>query len=326
MTTRRIFASAVCTALLTTVERVLSQSSTSKRRVAYLSIGSPASSGKLISQFTSGMRALGWNEGGNLNFDIRYAHGDAARWAPLTRELLALQPDVFVAPVDFVAVVAAAATKTVPIVFIIGNDPMARGLIKSLAKPEGNVTGFNTQEQELGPKRLALLKEAIPGLTTVGAFFDSKDAANFFRPVEDAGRRLGIALVPAAIDKPEDIDGAFEKVANAGARGLLDLISAPTGFVQRERIAGLAIKHRMAMMGVAVTADSGVLLAYGYDFAAMFKRAASIVDRILKGSNPADIPVEQVNVYELTVNLRTARVLGIELPPSLMLQVNRVIE
>lgn len=143
--------------------------------------------------------------------------------------------------------------------------------------------------------------------------------------LESAARKLGLTLVPVVVDKPEQIDGAFDKLVKAGATALVDM-TVGTIFTARQHMADLAIQHRMATMGVPVTADSGVLMAYGHDAAAMFKRGAVLVDRILKGAKPADIPVEQANVHELVVNLRTARALGVELPRSLLLQVTRVID
>ena len=296
-----------------------------KRRVAFLGGSFPATAGHILAQFTSGLRELGWIEGANLIFDIRWAQGDPTRYTSLTSELLALEPDVFVAALDSMVGPAMAATKTVPIVFMQGQNPVARGVIKSLARPGGNVTGFATLSVELYPKRLQLLKQAVPGLNKVGVFVNSQDSAGL-DSLGDARRRLGLEFVPASIERPEDIDTAFEKFAKAGAQGVLDMATGFITFIARERVAALAIKHRMALCGSINAADSGMLLSYGHDILALFKRAATLVDRILKGTKPADIPVEQVNVYELVVNQRTARALGIELPRSLILQATRVIE
>lgn len=324
MRRRKTLLAAAGATLLTTAHQAIAQ--VHKRRVAYLSPGS-ASGTHLVEQFVSGLQELGWIKGGNLILDVRWAQGDATRYASLTSELLALQPDVFVGSTDFVLDAAVAATKTVPIVFIVSNDPVARGLVKSLAHPGGNVTGLTTLDHELNPKRLALLKEAIPGLNKVGVFFGSLNVGPFsLSETESAGRKLGLALVPAVVDRPEDIDAAFEKFAKAGVKGVVDTATGVVTFLARDRVAALAIKHGIAMMGIPPVADSGVLLAYGYNALALWKRAATVVDRILKGANPRDIPVEQVNVYELVVNLRTARALGINLPRSLMLQASRVIE
>ena len=321
MSTRRTLIGAVGAMLLTASPFVFAQAA-GKRRVSFLGLSSP---NPLIARFPSGLRELGWIEGSNLILDMRFAQGDVTRWAPLTSELLALQPDVFVTSVDSMAEAAAAATKTIPIVFVIGTDPVGRGLVKSLARPGGNVTGFSAQDNELFPKRLALLKEAIPGLAKVGVFVGSRDRFGIDY-LEDARRKLGLVFVPAFLNKPDDIDGAFEMFAKAGVKGVMDFAGGGMTYHARERVAALAIKHRMPIFGQPGVADSGVLLTYGADLSALFKRAASLVDRILKGANPADIPIEQVDVYELVINLRTARALGIELPRSLVLQATRVIE
>ena len=324
MTSRRTFLAAVGTTLPVGTNRANAQAG--KRRVAFLSIGTPGPAEKRIgSLLRSGLHELGWIEGSNLIIDESWDHGDATRWAPQTSELLALQPDVFVATTDFMLGPAVAATKTVPIVFIVGTNPVSRGLVKSLANPGGNVTGLATLDGELYPKRLALLKEAVPSLKVVGVFVSSQDRMGLAF-LEDARRTLGLELVPALVDRPVDIEPAFEKFAKARASGVIDLAASGLTFVERDRIAALAIKHRMAMLGHSALAESGVLLSYGYDISALFKRAAPLIDRILRGTKPAEIPVEQVNVYELIVNLRTARALGIELPRTLMTQATRVIE
>jgi putative tryptophan/tyrosine transport system substrate-binding protein len=299
-----------------------------KRRVAYLSPSSVASGGgHLLAQFVLGLRELGWIEGTNLIVDARWGQNDAARYASLTSELLALQPDVFVGSTDFVLGPAVAATKTVPIVFIVSNDPVARGLVKSLSRPGANVTGLTTLDHELNPKRLALLKEAIPGLSKVGVFIGSLNVGPFsLDETEAAARTLGLVLVPAMIDRPEDLDAAFETFARAGVKGVVDTATGVVTFLARDRVAALAIKHGIAMFGIPPVADSGVLLSYGYNALALWKRAATLVDRILRGASAAEIPVEQVNVYELVVNLRTARLLGIDVPRSLIVQASRVIE
>ena len=188
------------------------------------------------------------------------------------------------------------------------------------------LTGFATLESELYPKRLALMKEAVPGLNKVGVIISSLDPAGRLHSVDDAGRALGMTFVPGQIDRPEDIDGVFERFAQVGVKAAIDISGGLGTFMARERIAALAIEKRMARSSLPSSAGASELLSYGVDVPAHFKRAATLVDRILKGAKPADLPVEQVNVYELVVNLRTARALGIELPRSLMLQATRVIE
>jgi putative ABC transport system substrate-binding protein len=306
--------------------RAVTAQADTQRRIAYLSPSTPGTGAHLLAQFVLGLRELGWIEGANLTVDARWGQNDATRYASLTSELLALHPDVFVGSTDFVLGPVLAATNTVPIVFIVSNDPVARGLVKSLSRPGGNVTGLTTLDHELNPKRLALLKEAIPGLNKVGVFIGSLNVGPYsLSETESAGRNLGLVLVPAVVDRPEDIDAAFEKFAQAGVKGVVDTATGAVTFVARDRVAALAIKHGIAMFGIPPVAYSGVLLSYGANSLALWKRAATLVDRILKGARPAVIPVEQVNVYELVVNLRTARALGIELPRSLMMQASRVI-
>jgi putative ABC transport system substrate-binding protein len=322
---RKALLAAAAMALLGAAHQGVAQAD--KRRVAYLSPSAAASGTHLFEQFVLGLRELGWIEGANLIVDARWGQNDAARYASLTSELLALKPDVFVGSTDFVLGPAMAATKTVPIVFIVSNDPVARGLVKSLSRPGGNVTGLTTLDHELNPKRLALLKEAIPGLSKVGVFIGGLNVGPFsLKETEAAGRKLGLVLVPAVVNRPEDIDAAFEKFARAGVKGVVDTATGVVTFLARDRVAALAIKHGIAMFGIPPVADSGVLLSYGYNALALWKRAAMLVDRILKGVPAGEIPVEQVNVYELVVNLRTARSLGIDLPHSLIVQASRLIE
>ena len=312
------------TAALLAATTALPQSTAVKRRVGYLAVSSPSTSGHLFALFVAGLRDLGWIEGDNLSVDARWAGGDTTQWAPLAAELLALRPDVLVTSTDESATALAAATKAVPIVFVSGGDPLGRGLVKSLALPGGNVTGLSSSGDEIGPKRLALLKEALPNLKTVGVFTDAYflDTA----ALTDAARRLGVELILAEINRPSDVDRALDTVAKAGAGGAVDRTNGGTTFLMQEIIVKWALQHRIAFVGHSAIANSGVLMSYGVTFATLFSRAAGLVDRILKGANPAVIPVEQVNVFELVVNRRTAQALGLELPRSILLQAAHVIE
>jgi putative tryptophan/tyrosine transport system substrate-binding protein len=308
---------------------LMGQTKGSARRIAFLVPGSSTSHLHLQAEFTRVLQELGWVEGRNLVLDQRYAEGDPARAASMTKELLALKPDVFVSGVDVYARTAAeAADKSLPIVFILGFDPVGLGLVKSLAAPGGNVTGFSVLNWELNPKRLSLLKEAVPRLDKVGMLYRDGDAnaQAALRVTEQAGRDLRISVIPAPIQGADDIPPAFQRLAVSGAKGVMNVPDS-LFFKLRQQIADLAIQHRMAaMFGATEAADAGMLMAYATDFKAMYARAALLVDRILKGANPANIPVEQANIYELVVNLRTARTLGIDLPRTLMLQATRVIE
>lgn len=301
----------------------MGQAADRPRRIAYLASGK-----QLQEDFAHGLRALGWIVGRNLVLDVRYVEGDPTRVEPLTKELLALRPDVFVSDIDLYARAAAAADKVLPIVFLVGFDPVGIGLVKSLARPGGNATGFSVLNYELNAKRLSLLKEAIPCLEKVGVVFRDGDpsARSALQMTERAGRDLRISVIPAPIRGADDIAPAFQRMAMSGAEAVMNVPDVL--FLQlRQQLADLAIKHRMAAaFGATEYADAGMLLAYGTDFRAINVRAAQLVDRILKGADPANIPVEQANTFELVVNQRTARTLGIDLPRSLLLQATRVIE
>ena len=292
------------------------------RRVALLGVTEGHPNPEL---FRSRLGELGWVEQRNLVLDRRFTNGDGARVAPLTAELLALRPDVFVAPFDTMAIAAAASTTTVPIVFVGGTDPVGYGLIKSLAHPGGNVTGFSISGPDLGVKGLSLLKEAVPGLRVVGVLVGNRDRYKV-EYLEEAGRRLGLVLVQFELTKPDDIDEAFQAFAKAGASGVTDFAGTPSTFVVRDRLAALALRYRLPTNVPSGQINAGGLLSYGPNVLDLFRRTAGLVDRILRGANPADIPVEQPNVYDFVVNLRTARALGVVVPRSVLLQATSVIE
>lgn len=292
------------------------------RRVALLGISAGHPNVEL---FRARLGELGWVEHRNLVLDMRFTQGDSTRVAPLTAELLALRPDVFVAPLDPMAVPAAASTTTVPIVVVAGVDPVAYGLVNSLSHPGRNVTGFTVGGVELGPKSLSLLKEAVPGLRVVGILVGIRDRYKV-EYLEEAGRHLGLTLVQFELTEPDDIDKAFQTFAKARATGVMDFSGSPSTFGVRDRLAALAVQYRLPMIAQSGQADAGGLLSYGPNIPDLFPRAAGLVDRILRGAKPADIPVEQANVYDCVVNLRTARALGVTLPQSVLLRATRVIE
>ena len=292
------------------------------RRVALLGVTEGHPNPEL---FRSRLGELGWVEQRNLVLDRRFTNGDGARVAPLTAELLALRPDVFVAPFDTMAIAAAASTTTVPIVFVGGTDPVGYGLIKSLAHPGGNVTGFSISGPDLGVKGLSLLKEAVPGLRVVGVLVGNRDRYKV-EYLEETGRRLGLVLVQFELTQPDDIDEAFQAFAKAGASGVTDFAGTPSTFVVRDRLAALALRYRLPTNVPSGQINAGGLLSYGPNVLDLFRRTAGLVDRILRGANPADIPVEMPNVYDFVVNLRTARALGVVIPRSVLLQATSVIE
>jgi putative ABC transport system substrate-binding protein len=293
------------------------------RRVALLGISDGPNPN--VDLFRSRLGDLGWVENRNLVLDRRFTHGDGTRITPLTAELLALQPDVFVAPFDTMALAAAASTATVPIVFAGGLDPVGYGLIKSLSEPGRNVTGFSVGGHELGAKVLSLLKEAVPALKVAGVMVGNRDRFKV-ESLDEAGRQLGLRLVQFELSQPDDIDAAFQAFAKAGAGGVMDFSGTPSTYEVRDRLAALGLKYRLPVVVFSNQADAGGLMSYGVNTLDLFRRTAELVDRILRGAKPADIPVEQPNVYDLVVNLRTARAIGVTFPRSVLLRATRVIE
>jgi putative ABC transport system substrate-binding protein len=293
------------------------------RRVALLGISDGPNPN--VDLFRSRLGDLGWVENRNLVLDRRFTHGDGTRIAPLTAELLALLPDVFVAPFDTMALAAAASTATVPIVFAGGLDPVGYGLIKSLSQPGRNVTGFSVGGHELGAKVLSLLKEAVPALKVAGVMVGNRDRYKV-ESLDEAGRQLGLRLVQFELSQPDDIDAAFQAFAKAGAGGVMDFSGTPSTYEVRDRLAALGLKYRLPLVVYSNQADAGGLMSYGVNTLDLFRRTAELVNRILRGAKPADIPVEQPNVYDLVVNLRTARAIGVTFPRSVVLRATRVIE
>ncbi|MFZ2649113.1 MAG: ABC transporter substrate-binding protein [Burkholderiaceae bacterium] len=298
----------------------------SARRVAYL--GTSLNSMHLQDAFVAALRERGRVVGKNLILDVRYTEGLPERVPALTQELLALHPDIFVAATDVSARAAVAAGAALPIIFILGFDPVGIGLVRSLGRPGVQVTGFSVLNWELNPKRLSLLKEAIPHLNRVALFYVEGDpaAGAALQSTELAGRHLKIEVIRAPIRSPDDFEPTFLRVVRAGAKGVMNVPDS-LFFKWRQRLADLAIQYRLAaMFGATEFAEAGMLLAYGTDFKDLYVRAATLVERVLNGTDPASIPVEQANTYELVINRRTARTLGIELPRTLLLQTTRIIE
>ena len=325
---RRRFLRRSVAAVLSLPGLVLAQAPAGTRRVALLLSGTPATTSHFVKAFVAGMAKLDWIEGRNLRLEIRHAEGDLSRLPSLVAGLLGQKPDVIVASNEQVAREAAALTKTVPIVFAVGFDPVGTKLVQSLARPGGNVTGLSTLSYELVPKRLELLKTAVPGLKRVAVIYRAGDANadRVLRSLMEPALTLGLTIIPGEVSDATGFERVFEQFSKQKADGILQ---APDAFFfsHAARIAELTVKHRLAAgFGVIESAKFGALFSYGPDFTAIFRHAATLVDKILKGAKPADIPVEQVNVYELVVNLKTARALGIKLPPAFLLQVTQTIE
>jgi putative ABC transport system substrate-binding protein len=301
-------------------------------RIGYLSLVSERTeqATRWIAAFRDGLRELGYVDGQNVVVEQRYAAGKIDRLPALAAELVDLRVDVLVAAPAGSARAAKSVTSTVPIVFMGEPDPVGTRLVASLARPGGNVTGLADAHADLIPKRLELLKEVTPSATRIGVLRNAANpsTAPQLQTAQDAGRALGMALVPVDVKGPGrgDIDQAFVAIAEARLGGLL-VIADPTLGNHRPRIAELSIRHRLPTSGThRGWAEGGLLTSYGSDFIAMFRRGATLVDKILRGTKPAELPVEEPTKFELVINLRTARALGLTMPPLLLAQANEVLE
>ena len=293
--------------------------------------GTLAVGSRTVEAFRQGLRDLGYVEGRNLVIEYRDAEGKLERLPALAAELVALKVDVIVASNTPAALAAKQATRTLPIVFASAADPVTSGLVTSLARPGGNVTGLSTLAPELVGKRLEQLKQAVPGVSRVAVLWqpgalDERTEKDMLKAAEVAARALGVRLQFVEARGPADFDRAFSDMTRARAGALTVLPSAM--FVnERRRLVDLAAKNRLpAVYPQREYVDAGGLMAYGANLADLFRRAATYVDKILKGAKPGDLPVEQPTKFELVINLKTANALGITIPQSVLLRADRVIE
>jgi putative ABC transport system substrate-binding protein len=277
-----------------------------------------------IESFRQGLREFGRVEGQNITIEYAVARS-LAQLPDVAAELVRLKVDVLVASGTPSVLPAKNATSTIPVVFVASIDPIATGVVPSLARPGGNVTGVTSMYAEAVGKRLQLLEELLPKLSRIAVLArDHPDQAQRGREAELAARTLGVQLQVLRVRDPRDFEGAFN--AARGASALLQLDDA-LFTANRTQVAELALKNRLpTMVGHRELVEAGGLLAYGADYEYLYRRAATFVDKILKGAKPADLPVEQPTKFELVVNMKTARALGLTIPQSLLLRADHVIE
>ena len=298
------------------------------RRIGLLTPYSPSDTALWHQAFRLGLRDLGWVEGKNISIEYRYAEGRSDRLPELAADLVRLKVDVIVASVTSDALAAQKATRAIPIVMAVAGDPVASGLVESLAQPGGNITGLSQMNVELVGKRLELLKEMIPKLSRVAVLWNPQNTASTlnWKEIQLPARQLGIRLNSMEVRSPNDFDKAFEDAtrARAGALFILPDTAIPTNL---KRIAGLATRTRLpSIFHFSEFADAGGLVTYGVDRADMYRRAATFVDKILKGAKPGDLPIDRATKFELVINMKTAKALGITIPQSVLLRADRVIE
>jgi putative ABC transport system substrate-binding protein len=281
-----------------------------------------------LAAFTQGLQQLGWTIDQNVRVDYRWAGADADKMRKYTAELLALAPDVILAQSSAAVAPLLQATSTVPIVFTLVADPVGAGYVESLARPGGNATGFTVFEYAIGGKWLELLKEIAPSVTRVAVLRETAITAGpaQFSAVQVVAPSLGVELRPVDTRDAGEIERAITAFARSSNGGLI-VTGSSAAAIHRELIIALAARYRLpAVYNVRYFVTGGGLISYGPDYVDQFRRAAVYVDRILKGEKPADLPVQAPTKYELVINLKTAKALGITVPPSLLARANEVIE
>ncbi len=297
-------------------------------RIGFLG-GSPATGfpNNYLEAFRQGLRELGYVEGRNITIEYRWAEGKYDRLPALAAELVQLKVDVIFAFATPPSQAAKQATKTIPIVMLAA-DAVEQGLVASLARPGSNITGLSVQAPELGGKQLQLLKQVVPRASRVAILWNTANpyTALVVRETEAAARTLGVQLQSLPVRGPEEFEGAFEAATRGGAAALLTVGDVLT-IAHRTRIVALAAKSRLpAMYTFREFVDDGGLMAYGANLADLSRRAATYVDKILKGAKPGDLPVEQPTKFELVINLRTAKALGLTIPQSVLIRADEVIQ
>jgi putative ABC transport system substrate-binding protein len=274
------------------------------------------------------MRELGYVEGQNVTFEARWGQGDDARLPKFAAELVGLKVDLIVTAGAGAAVAAKRATSTIPIVMATGSDPVATGLVTSLRQPGGNITGLTSINSELAAKRLELLKNVAPRALRIAILWDETDAGSRLgeQETEAAAKTVGLTILSVPVGSTAGLEAAFATMVR-GRAGALVVVSTSRLFSHRKRIAELAVKHRLpTVVGYREFVEAGGLASYGTDYPDLFRRAAVYVDKILKGAKPADLPIEQPTKFELVINVKTAKALGLTLPQSLLGRADELIQ
>ena len=324
---RREFIAVVASASATWPFSARGQRPPAVPRVGYLSPGLGPTSN--LNAFKEGLRELGYVEGTNIVIEYRHAEGRFDRLPELAAELVQLRVDVVVAAVTQASLAAQKATRTIPIVMAGVADPVGVGLVTSLSRPDANITGTSGMTVELVGKTLELAKELVPKASRVAVLWNPDNAvfqAQMMKATETAARTLGVQLHAFGVRRSEEFDSAFRAISEQAVDALL-VLGDPILLHHQKMIIDFANKSQLpAIYGVKESAAAGGLIAYASDLTSQFRRAATYVDKVLKGAKPADLPIEQPTKIELTINLKTAKALGIEIPPSLLARADEVIE
>jgi putative ABC transport system substrate-binding protein len=298
-------------------------------KIGALFPSNPAAAAHLVEAFRQGLREHGYVDEKNFVLEIRYGEARAERISDLARELVGLKVEVIVTATDRAIAAVKQQTQTIPIVMAVSSDPVGTGFVASLARPGGNVTGNSAISPELSGKRLELLMEAIPRLSRVALLWnpDVRGAVLDYNQTEGAARSLGLQLQSVEVLRAEDFDRAFSAVTKERAQALIVPGHIPVMFANRGRLASFAQSNRLpSMYAQKEYVDAGGLMSYGPSLPDQWRRAATYVDKILKGKKPADLPVEQPTKFELVINLKTAKQIGLTIPQSLLYRADKVIK
>jgi putative ABC transport system substrate-binding protein len=313
---------------LTSVHLADAQQQVKVHKIGWLSLGSAASAN--IGSFLREFRKLGYVEGENIAIEYRFADGELERLPDLAAELVRLRVEVIVAAGGTPAILAAKnATSAIPIVFPAVSDPVALGIVASLARPGGNITGLTIRVPDFSGKRLELLKEVVPRARRVAVLGQEANAANAldFKEMQPAASALGLELHHIKVRRSNDLESAFSKMTGTVRSTALLLQSATLFFDNRKMIADLAVRSRLpAIYDARELAEAGILMSYGSDRFDLYRRAATYVDKILKGTKPADLPVEQPKKFEFVINLKAAKQIGLTIPPNVLARADKVIK
>jgi putative ABC transport system substrate-binding protein len=324
---RRAFIAAAAGGLLAAPVAADGQQAGRTYRIGFLGATSPSGYASQVEAFREGLRDLRYVEGKNVVIEFRWAEGKYARLPELAVELVRLKPDVLVTHAPAGTLAAKRATSTIPIVMGVAGDAVATGLVASLARPGANVTGSSFFLPELTAKRLEILKEVLPDLTRVGVLLNPDNPANAstLNAMEHTARSIKLQIHRVEARNPADLTGAFTAMVKERAGGLA-MYDDAMFFAHAEQIADLARKHKLPTIGSVEYVKAGGLLGFGVNFPDLWRRAAGFVDKIFKGAKPADLPVEQASRFELVINLKTAKALGLTIPPSVLQRADQVVE
>ena len=296
-------------------------------RIGFLAAGTSSAAGQRIAAFSQRLHELGWTEGHNITIEYRWAEGRSERFGEIAAEFVRLKVDVIVTWGTATVIAAKRATSVIPIVFTIVSDPVGTGIVASLARPGGNVTGISTLQTDTAGKRLELLREVVPTLKRLAIVGNIGNPASVqeMHEIQQTARALGLDVVTLEIRRTEDIAPAFK--ARKGRAQALFVVPDALINTQRNRVCALALAARLPTMhGYQESVTAGGLLSYGPNYLDLFRRTADYVDKILKGAKPADLPVEQPTKFELVINLKTAKALGLTIPQSVLIRADQVIE